>query len=170
MRYVVGISGNVAYNKIVISSKLGSFEFGNKGCTGPITKTISYSQTIFKFSPPPFPLITIGDYVKGSMFAGFGVLSGSGTNAKYWARVAGDLILGAEVKLGWDVITSLSAYAEGTIISALAQTTISQGVVAKHPIFKLSIGQLIVGIRGCILYVFRPNLWSAVIFKGWTLN
>ena len=57
-------------------------------------------------------------------------------NIKYWARVAGDLILGAEVKLGWDFITSLSAYAEGTIISALAQTTISQGVVDKHPIFK----------------------------------
>ena len=68
-----------------------------------------------------------------------------------------------------DVITSLSAYAEGTIISALAQTTISQGVVDKHPIFKLSIGQLTVGIRGCVMYVFKPNLWSAVIFKGWTL-
>ena len=146
VRYVVGISGNVAYNKIVISSKLGSFEFGNKGVTGPITKGLSYSQTIFKLVPPPFPLITIGCYITGNLIAGFGILSGYGQNAKYWAKIIGNLVLGAEVKLGWDFITSLSAYAEGTIVSAKVQTTISQGVVAKSPGFKISIGQLIVGI------------------------
>ena len=170
VKYVVGIDSNKAYNKIVVSSKLGSFEFGNRGCSAQISYTKSYTQTIFKFVPPPFPLISVGAYVKGSVYVGFGFKAGYGESAKFWAKAAGSLSLGAEIKLGWDVIASLSAYAEGVIISASGQVVISKGAVTKDSGFKLTIGQLTVGIKGCLFWIFKRTLWSKVIFKGWTIS
>ena len=72
VKYVVGISGNNAYNKIVISSGMGSFEFGNQGCSGSISYSKSYSQPIFVFVVPPFPAVSVGCYVGGSVYVGFG--------------------------------------------------------------------------------------------------
>ena len=47
-RYEVGISGGNAYNKIIISSGLGSFEFGNGGVSGEISDSKSYlNQYLF---------------------------------------------------------------------------------------------------------------------------
>ena len=105
-----------------------------------------------------------------SKSVGFGFKAGYGESAKFWAKAAGSLSLGAEIKLGWDVIASLSAYAEGVIISASGQVVISKGAVTKDSGFKLTIGQLTVGIRGCLFWVFKRTLWSKVIFKGWTIN
>ena len=169
VKYVVGISGNTAYNKIVISSGLGSFEFGNQGCSGSISYSKSYSQPIFVFVVPPFPAVSVGCYVGGSVYVGFGFQSGSGSGAKYWAKASGSLTLGAEIKAGWDVIASLSAYAEGTVISAQGQVILSQGSVSKDSGFSLSIGRLVVGIRGVALGVFRSDLWSTTLFNGWSL-
>ena len=169
VKYVVGISGNTAYNKIVISSVLGSFEFGNQGCSGSISYSKSYSQPIFVFVVPPFPAVSVGCYVGGSVYVGFGFQSGSGSGAKYWAKASGSLTLGAEIKAGWDVIASLSAYAEGTVISAQGQVILSQGSVSKDSGFSLSIGRLVVGIRGVALGVFRSDLWSTTLFNGWSL-
>ena len=77
--------------------------------------------------------------------------------------------MGAEVKAGWDQIVSLSAYAEGTVISAQGQVILSQGSVSKDSGFSLSIGRLVVGIRGVALGVFRSDLWSTTLFNGWSL-
>ena len=170
VKYEVGMKNNKAYNKVVIISKLGTFEFGNKDSTGPITKTFEYSQMVFKFIPPPFPLIAIGVYIKGVLEVAFGVKSGSGYDAKYFARIEGSLILGAEIKIGWDFIASLTAFAEGTILSASAETTIYKGVISKTPGFRLSIGKLVVGIRACLFWFIKTTLWTTVLFKGWTIN
>ena len=35
--------------------------------------------------------------------------------------------------------------------------------------FSLSIGRLVVGIRGVALGVFRSDLWSTTLFNGWSL-
>ena len=59
---------------------------------------------------------------------------------------------------------------KGVIISASGQVVISKGAVTKDSGFKLTIGQLTVGIRGCLFWVFKRTLWSKVIFKGWTIN
>ena len=169
VKYVVGVSGNSGYNKIVISSSLGSFEFGNSGCSGKVEISRSYSQTIFRFNCPGiFFFVSVSCYVKGSVYAGFGFKSGSGSGSKYWAKASGSLALGAEVKAGWDQIASLSAYAEGTVISASAQVTISNGSVSKDSGFRLSVGRLEVGIRGAFLGN-KGTLWSTTLYNGYTL-
>ena len=76
--------------------------------------------------------------------------------------------MGAEIKAGWDAIVSLSAYAEGTIISASGQVIISDGSVTKDSGFNLSMGKIVVGIKGCELGIFKENLWSATLFNGWS--
>ena len=168
--YVVGISGNSAYNKIVISSSLGGFEFGNRGCSGSINWSKSYKVTIFKFVvPPPFSFIQVGCYVKGSISVGFGLKAGSGRGAKYWAKASGSLALGAEVTAGFGKIASLSAYAEGTVISASGQVILSNGSVSKGSGFRLSIGRLVVGVRGQVLGK-KKTFWSKTLYNGRTLN
>ena len=169
VKYVVGVSGNSAYNKIVISSGLGSFEFGNSGCSATFEVKKSYSQPIFVFTCPfPFFFVSVGCYVKGSVYAGLGFKSGSGAGTQYWAKAEGSLALGAEVKAGWDQIVSLSAYAEGTVISASAKVTISNGSVTKDSGFKLTVGRLEVGIRGAFLGN-KGTLWSTTLYNGYTL-
>ena len=170
MKYEVGISGGKAYNRIVISSKLGSFQFGTGGYSGTFNWSRSYSQTIFKFIvPPPFSFIQIGCYVKGSVSVGLGLKGGNGQSAKYWAKASGSLALGAEVTAGFGKIASLSAYAEGTVISASGQVILSNGSVSKGSGFRLSIGRLVVGVRGQVLGK-KKTLWSKTLYNGRTLN
>ena len=170
VKYEVGISGGKAYNRIVISSKLGSFQFGTGGYSGTFNWSKSYSQTIFKFIvPPPFSFIQIGCYVKGSVSVGLGLKGGNGQSAKYWAKASGSLALGAEVTAGFGKIASLSAYAEGTVISANAQVTISKGSVSKDSGFRLTVGRLEVGVRGSLVG-FTKTLWSKTLYNGYTLH
>ena len=167
VKYVVSISSSKAVNKVVISSGLGSFEFGNTGCSGSISKSYSYSKQIFKFVVPQFPAVSVGAYAKGSLYWGFGFSSGSGSAAKYWAKISGKLSLGAEIKAGWDAIASLSAFAEGTVFDASGQVTISKGSVAKGSGFSLRMGNIVVGIRGVALGVFKKELWKKTLYSGW---
>ena len=169
VKYEIGVSGNKAYNKIVISSGRGTFEFGNTGCSASYDYRKSYSQTIFTFyCPAPFTFVSVSCYVTGSIYAGFGLKSGSGKSAKFWAKAEGSLGLGAEAKAGFDKIASLSAFAEGTIISATGKVTISNGSVSKDSGFKLKIGKLVVGIRGSYLGK-KGTLWSKTLYEGKTL-
>ena len=111
-------------------------------------------------------MVSVGCYVGGSIYAGLGFKSGSGSATKYWAKAEGSLFMGAEIKAGWDVVASLSAYAEGTIISASGQVTLSQGSVSQDSGFRLSGGRIVVGIRGVAFGVFKSDLWSATLFNG----
>ena len=88
MKYEVGIKSGRAFNKIVVSSKLGGFEFGLTSISGEINWSKSYSQTIFYFVvPPPFSFIQLRCYVKGSIAVGFGIKAALGQGSKLWAKV-----------------------------------------------------------------------------------
>ena len=167
IKYVISVSSSRAVNKIVISSGLGTFEFGNTGCSGSISKSYSYSKQIFKFVVPQFPAVSVGAYAKGSLSWSFGFQSGSGTSTKYYAQMSGKLTLGAEVKAGWDSIASLSAFAEGTVADASGKVTIARGSVSKGSGFSLKMGNLVVGIRGCVAKVFKKELWKKTLYSGW---
>jgi hypothetical protein len=167
IKYVVSISKSSATNKIVISSNLGSFTFGNGGCSGEAGNTYSYYKHIFTFVFPNFPAVSVGCYASGSLSWKIGFQSGSGTGAKYYASLSGVLKLGAEIKAGWDAIASLSAYAEGTVADASGKVTFSNGSVAKGSGFSLKMGGLVAGIRGC-LFSKKIELVKHTIFSGWS--
>ena len=166
VKYVVSVSNNKASNKIVLTSGKGTFEFGNKGCSGKVKDSKHYSQYIFKFVVPNFPLITVGCYAKGDISWELGFSSGSGQSTKYYAKISGRLALGAEVKAGLKSIASLSAFAEGTAAKASGQVTISKGSVTKGSGFSLKMGELEVGIRGSVLGK-EKELWKKTLIKGW---
>ena len=167
IKYVVSISKSSATNKIVISSNLGSFTFGNGGCSGEAGNTYSYYKHIFTFVFPNFPAVSVGCYASGSLSWKIGFQSGSGTGSKYYASLSGVLKLGAEIKAGWDAIASLSAYAEGTVADASGKVTFSNGSVAKGSGFSLKMGGLVAGIRGC-LFSKKIELVKHTIFSGWS--
>jgi hypothetical protein len=167
IKYVVSVTGTKAVNKIVITSGLGTFEFGNKGCSGSVSNSHSYKVRIFKFVVPQFPAVSVAGYAKGSLSWGFGFKSGSGQNTKYYAKISGKLSLEAEITAGWKKIASLSAFAEGTVADASGQVTISKGSVSKGSGFSLKMGQLVVGIRGTLAGVFKKELWKKTLYKGW---
>ena len=167
IKYVVSISSSAAVHKIVISSGMGSFSFGNTGCSGSISKSYSYNKQIFTFVVPQFPAVSVGGYASGSLSWKFGLQSGSGTSAKYYASLSGSLKLGAQIKAGWDSIASLSAFAEGTVVDAAGQVIISKGSVAKGTGFSLKMGNLVVGIRGVAAGVYKKELWKKTLFSGW---
>ena len=131
IKYIVSVSSSKAENKIEISSNLGSFSFGNKGCSGAMGDSYKYYQHIFTFVFPNFPAVSVGCYAQGSLSWEIGFQSGSGKSTKLYAKLSGTLGLGAEIKAGWDSIASLSAFAEGTVADASGQVTISNGSVAK---------------------------------------
>ena len=147
--YAVGISESNAFNKIVIESGLGSFEFGMTRCSGEKENdSEKYRQTIFVFPVPlpfPFSLIRVGCYVTGSISFGIGKESGEGEKSVYWAKLAGNLSMGAEVKAGIDKVASVSVFAEGTIIEASGQVNITQGSVNRGLGFGFSAGKIDVG-------------------------
>ena len=167
IKYVVTVTSSKATNKIVISSGLGTFEFGNKGCSGSVSNSKSYKVQIFKIVVPNFPAVSVAGYAKGSLSWGFGFQSGSGQSTKYYAKISGKLSLGAEITAGWKKIASLSAFAEGTVADASGQVTISKGSVSKGSGFSLKMGQLVIGIRGTLAGVYKKELWKKTIYKGW---
>ena len=101
IKYLVGISSNEAYNKLVITSGLGTIEFGNKGCTGTIKDSYNYNKHIFTFVVPyTLGIVSVRCYAKGSLNWELGFQSGYGTSSKYYASISGNLKLGAEIKAG----------------------------------------------------------------------
>jgi len=169
IKYVVSFTNSKATNKIVISSNLGYFEFGNTGVSALISKSYSYDKYVFKFVVPSFPFVSVGCYVKGSLFFMISFKAGSGTGSTFMAMLSGKLSLGAEVKAGWDWIASLSAYAEGTVVDANGNLLITNGSVSKASTFSLRMGNLVAGIKGCLFKIFKKTLWEITIFKGWKI-
>ena len=92
--------------------------------------------------------------------------SGSGSGAKYYAKLTGKLSMGAEIKAGWDAIASLSAGAEGTVVEASASVTVSNGSVSKDSGFSLRMGELEAYIQGC-LFTAKIDIARFTIYKGW---
>ena len=168
VRYEVGINNLNAYNKIVISSGRGKFEFGMSTKSDNDKGKQKYRQPVFVFRPPPFPFVAVSCYVSGSLSFGIGRYSGSGPDTKYWIELGGALSLGAEIKLGFDAVFSVSAFAEGTVIEASGKLILSKGNNFRSFGFKLSIGKLVVGVRLREFWFFQQS-WSTTLFNGWTL-
>ena len=166
VKYEVKMTTSSVSNKIIVSSGLGSFSFGNGGVSASVSNSKTYSVTIFKFVFPNFPAVSVGCLASGTISWGIGVESGSGTSTKYYAQLSGKLTLGAEIKAGWDAIASLSAGAEGTVVSASGKVTISNGSVAKGSGFSLSFGGLSAYIKGC-LFTAKIDIARVTIFSGW---
>ena len=167
VKYVVSMSSSSVSNKVVVSSGLGSFSFGNDGISATISDRRSYSVTIFTFIFPNFPAVSVGCYASGSVSWEIGVQSGSGSSTKYYASLDGNISLGAEIKAGWDAIASLSAGAEGTVVSASGKVTISNGSVDRGSGFSIGFGRLSAYIRGC-LFSAKIDIATVTIFNGWS--
>ena len=165
IKYYVKVSSSEAVNKIIISSGLGTFEFGNKGCSGTLSKKWEYKQPIFQFPFPGFPAVSVGAFAKGTIKAEVGFKSGSST--KVYATLSGKLTMGAEIKAGWDAIASLSAGAEGTVADASATVTITNGSVSKDSGFSLKMGALEAYIQGC-LFTAKIDIARFTIYSGWS--
>jgi len=168
IKYVVGVTSSKATNKLVISSSLGTMEFGNKGCSGDIKDSHDYNLHIFTFTIPVFYFITIdiGCYAKGNLAWEFKFKTGSGIDSQYYASISGYLKLGAEIKAGWDIIASATVFAEGTVFDAKGKLVISQGSVARESSFSLEMGKLVVGIKYCLIYFIKDE-YTLTIFDGW---
>ena len=76
--------------------------------------------------------------------------------------------MGAEISAGFGSIASLSAYAQGTVISASGQVTLQNRSVSGGSGFSISVGRLEVGIRGAFLGN-KGTLWSTTLYNGYTL-
>jgi hypothetical protein len=169
IKYSVKVTSSTASNKLVITSGLGTFEFGNTGCTAKISNSRNYDWNIFTIPVPGTAgLVSIKCYAKGYLSWGFGVESGSGTGTKYYASISGGLKLGASVKAGADMIASLTAYAEGTIFDASGKAIVSKGSVAKGSGFSISMGKLVAGVKGKALFgLINTDIYSCTLYSGW---
>ena len=169
IKYSVKVTSSTASNKLVITSGLGTFEFGNTGCSAKISNSRNYDWNIFTIPVPGTAgLVSIKCYAKGYLSWGFGVESGSGTSTKYYASISGGLKLGASVKAGADMIASLTAYAEGTIFDASGKAIVSKGSVAKGSGFSISMGKLVAGVKGKALFgLINADIYSCTLYSGW---
>ena len=169
IKYSVKVTSSTATNKLVISSGLGTFEFGNKGCSGSVSDSYNYNWNIFTIPVPGTGgLVSIKCYANGKLSWGFGFESGSGSSTKYYASISGTLKLGASVKAGADLIASLTAYAEGTVFSASGKVTISKGSVAKGSGFSISMGSLMAGVKGAALNgLIKKTFYECTLYSGW---
>ena len=136
-----------------------------KGCTGNFGKTWEYKQPIFTFRFPGFPLVSVGAYAEGELRADVGEISLFSTTVS--AYLKGKLTMGAEIKAGWDVIASLSAGAEGTVVEADTCVIIKEGSVSEDRRFTLKMGGLVAYIKGC-LFSTNIEIKKFTIFEGWT--
>ena len=169
IKYSVKVTSSTASNKLVITSGLGTFEFGNTGCTAKISNSRNYDWNIFTIPVPGTAgLVSIKCYASGYLSWGFGVESGSGTGTKYYASISGGLKLGASVKAGSDMIASLTAYAEGTIFDASGKAIVSKGSVAKGSGFSITMGKLVAGVKGKALFgLINTDIYSCTLYSGW---
>ena len=171
IKYSVKVTSSTATNKLVITSGLGTFEFGNKGCSGKISNSKNYNWNIISI-PVPYTmgLVTLNCYATGYLSWAFGFESGSGSSTKYYASISGGLKLGASVKAGVDIIASLTAYAEGTVFDASGKVTITKGSVAKGSGFSIKMGKLVAGVKGTALFgLIGGTIYECVLYKGWTV-
>ena len=122
IKYVVSVTKAKCTNKIVISSGLGSFEFGNTGISAPGSGSKSYLVPIFKINIPQIPTVSMTGYAKGSL--SWSVTSKSA--GKYSIGLSGTLNLGAEMKAPSGVIASISCNGQGILTEAKGKPNVER--------------------------------------------
>ena len=146
-------------NKIVITSRLGSFEFGNKGMSSTGKGSRGYMTTVFKFKLPQFPKATVNGLVRGSLSWDVSLKS---TN-KYSIGLSGTLnfytymvISGSNPKI--------SCTGKGVLAEAKGKLIVSEGSINKDSDFSLGMGNLKIIFNGSI---FPDNIYTMTLFEGW---
>ena len=160
IKYRVAVVGGNAINEVIISSNLGTFKFGNTGISYATKKTYSYTQTIFTFTFPNFPAVSVGILATGSLTFQISWASGSALTAS----LSGTLSATAQIKAGWDSIASLTAGATGVIASAGGSASIKSGSVTKS--FSFNYGKITCFISGKLFgkEILRRDF---TVFEGW---
>ena len=160
IKYRVAVVNGNAINELIISSNLGTFKFGNTGISYTHKKTYSYTVTIFTFTFPNFPAVSVGILATGSLTYQISWASGSALTAS----LTGTLTATAQIKAGWDSIASLTAGASGVIASASGSATIKSGSVTKS--FSFNYGKITCFISGKLfgVEILRRDF---TVFEGW---
>ena len=160
IKYRVAVIDGNAINELIISSNLGTFKFGNTGISYTHKKTYSYTVTIFTFTFPNFPAVSVGILATGSLTYQISWASGSALTAS----LTGTLSATAQIKAGWDSIASLTAGASGVIASASGSATIKSGSVTKS--FSFNYGKITCFISGKLfgVEILRKDF---TVFEGW---
>ena len=160
IKYRVAVIDGNAINELIISSNLGTFKFGNTGISYTHKKTYSYTVTIFTFTFPNFPAVSVGVLATGSLTYQISWASGPALTAS----LTGTLSATAQIKAGWDSIASLTAGASGVIASASGSATIKSGSVTKS--FSFNYGKITCFISGKLFgkEILRRDF---TVFEGW---
>ena len=160
IKYVISITKNLCQNKIVISSAMGSFEFGNTGITSPGSGSKNYTTQIFKTNIPIYSGIKASFYAKGSLSWDVSLKSAN----KYSIGLSGTLNLHAELKPGF--IGQYSCKAQGILTQAKGKLIASNGSINKDNDFSLGMGHLKITYN-----ISAPNIQvkglTLLIFEGW---
>ena len=145
-------------NQIIVQTDSGSAAFGYSGVSTPITKSVSQSLTILKFTVPPLP--TAQMFLKGSGSLSYSIQESSG---KLLLTLNGSIYAQANVKTGTG-ISSISANSKGTIFninrrySILHQNTSIFG--------KINGGKITYNVKG-VFSSGKAFSYDFDIFEGW---
>ena len=155
-------------NKIVISSNLGSADFGNSGSYDVFTDSANFEREIFEVPiPQTFNAIKIAGVAEGSLSWGVRYESGSGRSSRYSAFLEGTLDLSAKAIAGWDLLATLEAWAKGTLVNASGTSYFTSGSVDKGSL-SISLGGLSIGISGSALNDYiSADFLEYEIYGGW---
>ena len=162
-KYRIAVKDGKAINYLLIDSSLGSARFGNDGVYAEISKSWSGKIRVFSFRFPPFPLIGLNVYAKGSL--GFSVKFTTILKTSLQMTLNGGVGVDAEVNFGAGKFASVSAGAEGTILSASGYATITNSGISKG--YRLSGGRIEVYVEAYALF-FKVWSKSWKVFDGWT--
>ena len=158
IKYVVSMTKTQCENKIVITSGLGSFEFGNKGISSPGKDSRGYMTTIFKFKLPQFPKATVNGLVRGSLSWDVSLKS---TN-KYSIGLSGTLNFYSYKEDNYIIKRSCKGW--GTLSQAKGKLIVSERSINKDSDFSLGMGNLKIIFNGSI---FPDNIYTMTLFEGW---
>ena len=164
-KYRVAVKDGKAINQLIIDSSLGSARFGNDGVDVEISKSWSGRIKIFSFKFPPVPLIGISIYARGSL--GFTVKFTTILKTSLQMTLTGEIGVQAEISVGLGGLASLSAGADGTLVSASGYATITNSGISKG--YRISGGRIEVYVKAT---AFWHTLWkkSWKLFDGWSTS
>ena len=157
----VGVRGGKAYNQIIISSDTGSFSFGNSGVTAPISKTTSFSTTVFRFPLATLPAFYISIKASGSIK--YSVKESSG---KLTLTLSGTIYAQAEGSGIPEGFISISASGKGTMLN-ISRTYIISSSNAITKSGNISGGTVSINITGKLINMTVFNK-DYTLWNGWS--
>ena len=145
-------------NKIVITSELGSFEFGNTGMSSPGKGSKNYATPIIKFKLQKYFSEEIIGYAKGSLSWDVSLKS---TN-KYNIGLSGTLNFYANKRS----LFTKNRYCtgKGTLSDAKGKLIVSNGSITKDSDFSFGMGNLEIN---CITSGIISDHTTMKLFEGW---